>query len=164
MAELIRLEDSIKDAILTIIRDVQVATGVEPTQDEIAEMLKSYFILNEVGNQVKYQLKKASKKDDDDDDDDDDQIDIRGPFWTLNLMTGPGKIVLARAGVLNNNIRAAIQAAREFIKKTIGVEPSDDILARSLKSSFILSEIKNQIEWQRKKSKHENGMDDELLT
>ena len=79
-------------------------------------------------------------------------------------MTGPGKNVLARAGVLNNNIRAAIQAAREFIKKTIGVEPSDDILARSLKSSFILSEIKNQIEWQRKKSKNENGIDDELLT
>jgi len=137
LAEFIRIEGSIKDAILTIIRYVQVATGVEPTQDEIAEMLKSYFILNEVGNQVKYQLKKASKKDDD------DQIDIRGPFWTLNLMTGPGKNVLARAGVLNNNIRAAIQAAREFIKKTIGVEPSDDILARSLKSSFILSEIKN---------------------
>ena len=62
MAELIRLEDSIKDAILTIIKYVQVATGVEPTQDEIVEMLKSYFILNEVGNQVKYQLKKASKK------------------------------------------------------------------------------------------------------
>ena len=160
MAEFIRVEDNIKNAILTIIRFVKFSTGVEPTQDELAEMLKSYFILNEVGNQVKYQLKKASK----DDDDDDDQIDIRGPFWTLNLMTGPGKNVLARAGVLNNNIRAAIQAAREFIKKTIGVEPSDDILARSLKSSFILSEIKNQIEWQRKKSKNENGIDDELLT
>ena len=66
MAEFIRIEGSIKDAILTIIRYVQVATGVEPTQDEIAKMLKSYFILNEVGNQVKYQLKKASKRKDDD--------------------------------------------------------------------------------------------------
>lgn len=159
MAEFIRIEDSIKNAILTIIRYVQFSTGVEPTQDEIAEMLKSYFILNEVGNQVKFQLKKTSKKEDDE-----DQIDIRGPFWTLNLMTGPGQNVLARAGVFNNNIRAAIQAAREFIKKTIGVEPSDEILARSLKSSFILSEIKNQIEWQRKNSKNENGIDDELLT
>ena len=160
MAEFIRIEGSIKDAILTIIRYVQVATGVEPTQDEIAEMLKSYFILNEIGNQVKYQLKKASKREDDDD----DQIDIRGPFWTLNLMSGPGKNVLPRAGVFTSNIQAAIQSAREFIKKAIGVEPSNDILAKSLKSSFILSEIKNQIEWQRKNAQNANGIDDELLT
>ena len=159
MAELIRLEDSLKDAILTIIRYVQVATGVEPTQDELVEMLKSYFILNEVGNQVKYQLKKASKKEDAE-----DQIDIREPFWTLNLMTGPGKNVLARAGVFTSNIQAAIQSVREFIKKSTELEPNNDILARSLKSSFILSEIKNQIEWQRKNAKNENGNDDELLT
>ena len=161
MAELIRVEDSIKDAILTIIRYVQVATGVEPTQDEIAEMLKSYFILNEVGNQVKYQIKKASEKDDDDDD---DQIEIQRPFWTLNLLAGPGKNVLARAGVFSGKINASIQSARKFIKKTIGVEPSDDILARSLKSSFILSEIKNQIEWQRKNAKKVDCIDDDLLT
>ena len=160
MAEFIRIEGSIKDAILTIIRYVQVATGVEPTQDEIAQMLKSYFILNEVGNQVKYQLKKASKRKNDDD----DQIDTRKPFWTLNLMSGPGKNVLPRAGVFTSNIQAAIQSARQFIKKAIGVEPSNDILANSLKSSFILSEIKNQIEWQRKNAQNANGIDDELLT
>jgi len=159
LAEFIRIEGSIKDAILTIIRYVQVATGVEPTQDEIAEMLKSYFILNEVGNQVKYQLKKASQREDDDD----NQIDIRRPFWTLNLMSGPGKNVLPRAGVFTSNIQAAIQSARQFIKKAIGVEPSNDILAKSLKSSFILSEIKNQIEWQRKNAQNANGIDDELL-
>lgn len=161
MADLIRVEDSIKDAIVTIIRYVQVTTGVEPTQDEIAEMLKSYFILNEVGNQVKYQIKKASKNDVDDDD---DQIDVRRPLWTLNLLKGPGKNVLARAGVFTGNINTAIQSVREFIKKSIGVEPSDDILARSLKSSFILSEMKNQIEWQRKNAKKNNAPDDDLLT
>jgi hypothetical protein len=161
LAEFIRIEGSIKDAILTIIRYVQVTTGVEPTQDEIAEMLKSYFILNEVGNQVKYQLKKkASKRENDDD----DQIDTRKPFWTLNLMSGPGKNVLPRAGVFTSNIQAAIQSARQFIKKAIGVEPSNDILANSLKSSFILSEMKNQIEWQRKNAQNANGIDDELLT
>jgi hypothetical protein len=148
LADFNRIEDSIKDAILTIIRYVQVATGVEPTQDEIAQMLKSYFILNEVGNQVKYQLKKISKKDDEE-----DQLDVRGPFWTLNLMAGPSKNVLARVGVFSSNIQAAIQSTREFIKKTIGVDPSNEILAKSLKSSFILSEMKNQIEWQRKKTK-----------
>jgi hypothetical protein len=158
LADVIRVEDSIKDAILTIIRYVQVTTGVEPTQDEIAEMLKSYFILNEIGNQVKYHLKKASKKEDDD-----DQIEIRKPFWTLNLLTGPGKNVLARAGVLSGKINASIQTARGFIKKEIGVEPSYEILAKSLKSTFILSEIKNQIEWQRKNAKKADRVDDDLL-
>jgi len=33
-----------------------------------------------------------------------------------------------------------------------------------LKSSFILSEIKNQIEWQRKNAQNSNGIDAELLT
>ena len=159
MAELIWIEDSIKDAILTIMRYIEVATGVEPTQDEIAEMLKSYFILNEIGNQVKYQLNKASEIKDDK-----DQIEIRGPFWTLNLMTGPGKNVLTKGGVFTNNIQAAVRSVREFVKKTIGKEPSNDILAKSLKSSFILSEIKNQIEWQRKSAQNANETDDELLT
>ncbi len=159
MAKVIRVEDSIKDAILTIIRYVQVTTGVEPTQDEIAEMLKSYFILNEVGNQVKYHLKKASEKKDDD-----DQGKLPKPLWTLNLLTGPGKNVLARVGVLSGKIDASIQAAREFIKKEIGVEPSNEILAKSLKSTFILSEIKNQIEWQRKNAQKADIVDDDLLT
>ncbi len=159
MAEYIWIEESIKDAILTIIKYVQVATGVEPTQDEIAEMLKSYFILNEIGNQVKYQLKKVSENKNDK-----DQIDTLRPFWTLNLMTGPGKNVLTRGGVFTSNIQAALLSVREFVKKSIGVEPSNDILARSLKSSFILSEIKNQIEWQRKKAQNVNGTDDDLLT
>jgi hypothetical protein len=158
LAEFIWIEDSIKDAILTIMKYVQVATGIEPTQDEIAEMLKSYFILNEIGNQVKYHLKKASENKDDK-----DQIDTRRPLWTLNLMTGPGKNVLTRGGVFTSDIQAAIRCVREFVEKTIGVEPSNDILAKSLKSSFILSEMKNQIEWQRKRVQNANGLDDELL-
>ncbi len=159
MAELIWIEDSIKDAILTIMKYIEVATGVEPTQDEIAEMLKSYFILNEIGNQVKYQLKKASENKDDK-----DHVEIRGPFWTLNLMTGPGKNVLTKGGVFTSNIEAALRSVRRFIKKTIGKEPSNDILAKSLKSSFILSEIKNQIEWQRKGAKNTIETNDDLLT
>ena len=159
MAELIWIEDSIKDAILTIMKYIEVATGVEPTQDEIAEMLKSYFILNEIGNQVKYQLKKASENKNDK-----DQIEIRGPFWTLNLMTGPGKNVLTKGGVFTSNIQAALRSVRKFVKKTIGIEPSNDILAKSLKSSFILSEMKNQIEWQRKGAKNKKETDNDLLT
>ena len=159
MAELIWIEDSIKDAILTIMRYVQVATGVEPSQDEIAEMLKSYFILNEIGNQVKYQLKKALENKDAK-----DHVEIRGPFWTLNLMTGPGKNVLTKGGVFTSNIQSALNSVRKFVKKTIGKEPSNDILAKSLKSSFILSEIKNQIEWQRKGANNAKESDADLLT
>jgi len=146
LAEFVRIEDSIKDAILTIMRYVKAITGVEPTQEEIAEMLKSYFILNEVGNQIKYQLKKEAENADE------DQIDIRTPVWKLNLKTGPGKNVLAKAGFFQKSIPEAIQATNEFMIKTIGAEPSVEILARSLKSSFILSEIKNQIDWQRKEA------------
>ena len=143
MAVFVRLEDSIKDAILTIMKYVKVTTGVEPTQDEIAEMLKSYFILNEVGNQVKYQLKKQSKKEKE------DQIAIKNLVWKLNLKSGPGKNVLARAGFFQNSILDAIQTTYDFMVKTLGSEPSDEILSKSLQSSFILSEIQNQIEWQR---------------
>ncbi len=147
MAVFVRLEDSIKDAILTIMKFVKVNTGVEPGQEEIAEMLKSYFILNEVSNQVKYQLKKAAQEEKE------TQIEIKKPVWTLNLKSGPGKNVLARAGLFQNCILDAIQATNDFMVKTNGAEPSADILSKSLISSFILSEIKNQIDWQRKNAK-----------
>jgi hypothetical protein len=127
-------------------RYVKRITGVEPSQDEIAEMLKSYFILNEVGNQIKYQLKKETEKAEE------DQIDLINPVWTLNLKAGPAKNVLARAGVFNESIQEALQAVNDFMLKTIGTVPNTEILSRSLKSSFILSEIKNQIEWQRKEA------------
>ncbi len=146
MAEFVRIEDSIKDAILTIMRYVKGIAGEEPTQDEIAEMLKSYFILNEVANQIKYQLNKETKKAEK------DQIDSKNPVWTLDLIAGPGQNVLARAGVFHKSIPEALQVVNDFMLKTIGSVPSAEILSRSLKSSFILSEIKNQIDWQRKEA------------
>ena len=148
MAVFVRLEDSIRDAILTIMKFVKATTGVEPTQDEIAEMLKSYFILNEVGNQVKYHLKKGS-----DGEKKAHPNAAKNPVWKLNLLAGPGKNVLARAGLFQYSILDAIQTTNEFMVNTIGAEPSADILSKSLQSSFILSEIKNQIDWQRKNPK-----------
>ena len=93
MAVFVRLEDSIRDAILTIMKYVKATTGVEPTQDEIAEMLKSYFILNEVGNQIKFHLKKGTE-----DEEKADARSIKSPIWKLNLRAGPGQNILARAG------------------------------------------------------------------
>lgn len=147
MAVFVRLEDSIKDAILTIMKYVKVVSGVEPTQEEIAEMLTSYFILNEIGNQVKYQLKKGTSPENE------DPVEIKNPVWTLNLISGPVTNVLARAGLFQKSILDAIQITNDFMVKTLGSEPSAAILSKSLKSSFILSEIKNQIDWQRKNAK-----------
>ena len=147
MVEFVRIDKCMQDAVITIMKYVQNVTGSEPTQEEIANALKSYFILNEVGNQIKYQLKKKENGGGE------DQIDIKEPFWKLNLMGDPGKNILARAGFFHRSVSESIEATREFMKKTIGAEPDNDIIAGSLKSSFILSEIKNQIDWQRKNAK-----------
>jgi hypothetical protein len=146
LATFFRLDDSIKNAILTIMGYIRHETGVEPTQEEVGEILNSYFIINEIGNQIKFQLKKGALgpigyK-----------IEANGPFWKLNLITGPGQNVLAKAGLFHQSIKEAIENTRQYIKKTIGADPKYDIIARSLRSSFILSEIKNQFDYQRKKS------------
>jgi hypothetical protein len=138
--------DSLKDAILTIMKYIHSQTGVEPTQEEVAGLLKSYFILNEVGNQIKYQLKKDVSKTGT------NQKITNVPFWRLNLKNGPGENILARAGVFHRSVKEAIDLIRQHTKKTIGVDPAHDIIARSLKSTFILSEIKNQIVFLRKQN------------
>ncbi|MDH3799752.1 MAG: hypothetical protein OES70_13990, partial [Desulfobacterales bacterium] len=62
MAQLVRLRKTITDAILTVLKSVRDATGDEPTQEEIANALKSYFIMNEIGNQIKFQRKKRAHR------------------------------------------------------------------------------------------------------
>ena len=144
MSDFIRLDDSIKDAVLTIMSYVSAQSGIEPTQEEIAVILKSYFILNEVGNQIKYQLKKDEKNELE------KSENYKGPLWTLNLKGGTRPNILARAGIFHKSIHDAIEATRQHMKKTSGSEPNNDIIAASLKSSFILSEIKNQMDYLRK--------------
>ncbi len=144
MAEFVRLKDSMKGAVLAIMKYIKAHTGSEPTQEEVAEILKSYFILNEVGNQIKFQLKNDQKKELE------RQISHKSPGWTLNLRSGPGQNMLARAGVFHKSIQEAIEAIRQHMIKTTGIDPGDNIIAASLKSSFILSEIKNQMDYQRK--------------
>jgi anti-sigma-K factor RskA len=147
LAQFIRIGDSMTDAIITIMKYVRTVTRVEPSQTEIAEALKSYFILNEVGNQIKYQLKKAAQTDSR------EKIGIKEPFWRYDMLAGPGKNILARAGFFDRCLQEAIETTREFMQKSTGTKPSLDIVAKSLKSSFILSEIKNQIQWQRKNAR-----------
>ena len=142
MAKLVRLGIPMRDAILMVLKYVRDATGNEPTQDEISNALKSYFILNEIGNQIKFQRKKTIQQ---------EPLETlsKDPFWTLNLLKGPPKNSLARVGLFYQNIQDAISTARRFVKDSSGDEPSETEIALSLRSTFILSEIKNQIDWQR---------------
>ena len=151
MAKLVRIEKEITDALLTVQKYVKYTTGREASQKEIADSLKSYFILNEIGNQIKYQRKKPPEKKDD------IQTNQKRPFWTLNLITPSHKHNLTKAGLFSECIREGIQTALDFVKKTTGEEPSQEEMAESLKCSFILSEIKNQINWQRKNPEKASG-------
>ena len=146
MPILVRLKKTITDAILTVLKYVRDATGEEPTQEEIANALKSYFIMNEIGNQVKFQRKKQNLPAP-------PQTASQEPIWTLNLLTGPSKNNLARVGLFYQNVHDAITAVRRFVKDATGDEPSAAEIAQSLKSTFIMSEIKNQIDWQRNSQK-----------
>ena len=142
MAKLFRLGKHMTDAILTLMKYVRDITGIEPGQEEIANALKSYFILNELGNQIKFQRKKPIAQNQ-------PETSSNEPFWTLNLMAGSPKINLAKAGLFHEDIQAAIKTTQDFVKKSSGDEPSEAEIALSLKCNFILSEIKNQIDWQR---------------
>jgi len=142
LTKLFRLGKHMTDAILTLMKYVRDITGIEPGQEEIANALKSYFILNEIGNQIKFQRKKPIAQNP-------PETSSKEPFWTLNLMAGSPKINLVKAGLFHEGIQAAIKTTQDFVKKSSGDEPSEAEIALSLKCSFILSEIKNQIDWQR---------------
>jgi len=150
LVKLVRVSKQMTGAIQKVMKYVKNATGSEPTQEEIANALKSYFILNELGNQIKFQRKKS--------------LAARGPlkeglpepFWRLNLKHGPPKNSLIRAGLFYEAIQIAIKTAQNFVMNSSGDKPSEEDIALGLQSDFILSEIKNQINWQRnslKKSK-----------
>ncbi len=148
MAKLVRLSKQMTDAILTLLKFIKATTGNEPSQTEVANALKSYFILNEIGNQIKFQRKKQHLQPPADTA---SIVSFRKsiPFWKMNLMDGPPKNSLARVGLFYEIIQDAINTARRFVKDSGEEEPSEVEIALGLKSSFILSEIKSQIDWQR---------------
>ena len=143
MVKLVRFSKQMTDALLKVLRYVKDATGTEPSQEEIANALKSYFILNELGNQIKFQRKKppAARQP--------LKESLPGPFWRLNMKDGPPKNSLVRVGLFYGDIQDAIKAAQNFVKNSSGDEPSEEDIAWGLQCDFILSEIKNQINWQR---------------
>ena len=144
MAELIRVGKEMANAIVTVQKYVKHHTGTKATDIEIANTLKSYFIMNEIGNQIKYQRKKALNEAEG------KPQAHRGPLWTMNLLNSTLKSNLSRAGLFARCIQEGIQSTANFVEKITGQKASMEEIANSLTSSFILSEIKNQIDWQRK--------------
>ena len=155
MAKLCRIGKPITDAILALMRYIRDTTRIEPSQEEIATALQSYFILNEIGNQIKFQRKKPNAQNPPD-------TSLKGPLWTLNLMASSPSNNFIRAGLFYEGIQIAIQTTRDFVKKSSGVAPSEAEIASSLKSSFILNDIKNQIDWQRQDAQSTNKVEFKL--
>lgn len=147
MTNLIWVSKEMADALLTVQKYVKYATGRKATETEIANTLKSYFIFNEIGNQIKFQRKKTDLAENT------HQEKQKNPFWTMNLLRASTRSNLARAGLFSACIQEGIQTTADYVKKITGESATDAEIANSLKSSFILSEIKNQIDWQRKKPK-----------
>lgn len=145
MAKLVRFDQDITDALMTVKKYVKHTTGNEATQDEIAHTLQSYFILNEIGNQIRYQRKNSTIEEGAA-----SHGNQRRLAWRLNLIEGTQQNNLAIAGLFSECIAEGLQTTRDFVKNTIGEAPSQAEIAASLTCSFILSEIKNQIHWQRK--------------
>ncbi len=142
---MIKLDESTQQAVLAVMMYVARATGTEATQDEIAAALKTYFTRDEVTNQINYLRKKppepaeASPAE-----------DVVPPRHRINLAGGCPGNSLARAGYFIEGIGAGIAAIRHHAAATLGKAPNEEEIARSLKSSFILSELKNQIVHARK--------------
>jgi hypothetical protein len=144
---MVKLEKSLTEAILMVMAYVRHATGTEASQEEIAAVLKSYFTLDEVSNQINY-LKKRPKEDEAaGGDPSPGRLALR-----INLLSGPPRNSLARAGLFSQSIADGIARIRKHAAAMLGADPSEGDIARSLKSSFILSELKNQIVHSRKHS------------
>ena len=124
---------------------VAQATGAEPTQQEIAAVLASHFTLGELANQIGYLQKRPPNAEE-------PPPGAAGPraSWRINLAAAPSPNSLARAGIFIDAVGAGIAQVRKYAAAVLGAEPRDEHIARSLVSSFILSELKNQIVYARK--------------
>jgi hypothetical protein len=141
----IKLGDSTTAAILMVMRFTGQTTGTEPTQQEIASVLKSYFTLDEVTNQLSYLRHRPP-----------DNEEALGFFdaprlsLRINLSGASHQNSLARAGYFIEAIGEGLAAIRKHAQAVLGTKPSDAEISRSLMSNFILSELKNQIVYARR--------------
>jgi hypothetical protein len=138
--KLIRLSRDLEEAIHVVMKYVAQTTGTEPRQEEIAAVLKSYFTLDEVTNQLNYLRKKPPDRAGEN-----AVSGFQRPTMRINLTAAARTNSLARAGFFIQPIADAIAEIRRHARALHGTAPSDASIALSLRSSFILSELKNQI-------------------
>ena len=143
MALLIRFDDVLWESLLLVMRYVKHSTGEEPDQAELAQTLVTYFICNEIGNQLKYLRKRRTEAEDK------SPADRWRPRWNFDLIGGPPRNNLARVGLFTAEVGKAINQIRLHAQSAIGDDISDQDIAQALRSSFILSEIVNQVKWLR---------------
>jgi len=137
---LLRLGKGLREAIVGTMSYVARTTGTEPSQEELAAALRSWFTLDEVTNQINYLRKRPAAADESTPETAYDRLTFR-----INLATGPSRNALARAGFFIRPLAESLLLIRRHAKSVLGSAPTDDEIARSLRSSFIVSELKNQI-------------------
>lgn len=142
--KLTRLSRELTAAVLLAMKYIAHATGTEPSQDELAAVLRSYFTLDEVTNQINYLRKKPPESPGSD-----APSGLRRPNLRINLIAASNSNCLARAGFFIQPIAEAVEGIRKHAKAMLGAAPSDASIASSLRSSFILSELKNQVVYTR---------------
>lgn len=138
--DLLRLGPRLTEALHEIIDFTRRATGIEPTQAEIAAALASYFTLEEMANQLAYQRRRPTEPA--------GEREARTSFvprLRINLGQAPPPNCLARAGFFRREVAEGILAIRRHAAAVLGAPPGEGPIAAALKSSFIVSEIKNQI-------------------
>jgi hypothetical protein len=142
--KLVRLSRELEEAIHLVMKYVAHATGAEPRQEDLAAVLKSYFTLDEVTNQISYLRKKPPESAGAE-----ACSGPQRPSMRINMIAAARTNCLARAGFFIRPIADAIGEIRKHAGSMLGVVPSDASIALSLRSSFILSELKNQIVYAR---------------
>lgn len=150
---LIKLSDPLREAVLTLARYVARASGTEPSQKELSAALNSYFTLDEVTNQLNYLRRKPHKPEEGEAEPEGDSQP--GAPWRFNLARPPSRNSILKAGWVVSEVAKGIEAIRKHAAGVMGSVPSDREIADSLCSSFILSELKNQIVHARNQSRAE---------
>ncbi len=147
LPRVVRLGRALKAAIVDVMAYVARSTGTEPSQEEIAAVLRSYFTLDEVTNQLSYLRKQPREAEDAPSESALDRLSFR-----INLAAPTPRNILARAGFFTRTLAESLVLLRRHAASELGSPPSDEEIARSLRSTFITSELKNQIVYLRKKS------------
>ncbi len=137
---LLRLGPRLTEALHEILEFTRRTTGVEPTQEELAAALRSYFTLEEMANQLAYLGRRPAEAAAEE-----EGAPLFVPRLRINLGQAPPPNCLARAGYFRREVAEGILAIRRHAAAVLGAPPGEGPIAAALRSSFIVSEIKNQI-------------------